>query len=101
MPLRQLFLGQTQVVQDDFTFDMCEAFLAANIPWTKIENPKFNSFLEKYCKRKIPNESSLRKNYLNKCYDSVSFIKLKQYHYLNFPFLYTANTEDSGQYWYK
>ncbi|CAH1365042.1 unnamed protein product, partial [Tenebrio molitor] len=34
------------------------------------ENPKFNSFLEKYCKRKIPNESSLRKNYLNKCYDS-------------------------------
>jgi hypothetical protein len=44
MPLRQLFLGQTQVVQDYFTFDMCEAFLAANIPWTKKKIPNLIRF---------------------------------------------------------
>lgn len=73
--LRQLFLTEQQPVVDNFNFEMCEALLSANIPWTKIENTKLRQFLEKYCNRTIPNESTLRKNYLNKCYDLVSLIK--------------------------
>ncbi|CAH1984161.1 unnamed protein product [Acanthoscelides obtectus] len=39
-----------------------------HIPGNKLEQPAFRKFLEKYCNRHIPNESTLRKNYLKKCY---------------------------------
>ncbi|CAH1986350.1 unnamed protein product [Acanthoscelides obtectus] len=40
----------------------------SNISWNKLEQPAFRKFLEKYCNRHIPNESTLRRNYLKKCY---------------------------------
>ena len=51
--------------------DLCEAFLCANIPMWKLENPKLKSFLETYTKKNIPNESTLRKNYVPKLFDET------------------------------
>ncbi|CAN7989403.1 unnamed protein product, partial [Ixodes hexagonus] len=31
-----------------FYADLCEALVAANIPWAKVENPVFKEFLQKY-----------------------------------------------------
>lgn len=42
--------------------------IAANIPWYKLKNPKFKSFLEKYTNKHIPDESTLRKHYLYPCF---------------------------------
>lgn len=72
---KQIFLTQPlpsgSERNNQFHFDMCKAFAAANIPWNVIENPTLKSFLEKYCHEKIPSESTLRKNYLEKVYDST------------------------------
>jgi hypothetical protein len=45
--------------------------VAADIPWYKPQVPKFHSFFEKYCKRQVPDESILRKNYLHVCYQET------------------------------
>jgi len=42
--------------------------IAANIPWYKLQVPKFKCFLEKYTNKNIPDESTMRKNYLQPCY---------------------------------
>jgi hypothetical protein len=47
--------------------------LAADIPWYKIQVAKFRLFLEKYCKIKVPDESTLRKNDLDACYQETIF----------------------------
>lgn len=52
--------------QKEFFENMCEAILAADIPFWKLQNEKFTLFLEQYMNRKIPDESTLRKNYLKK-----------------------------------
>lgn len=52
----------------EFFKDITLAMIAANVPWYKLQVPQFKSFLEKYCKRNIPDKSTLRKNYLNVCY---------------------------------
>lgn len=57
---------------DSFSMDLCNALiLAANIPWAKLDCPEFKSFLEKYCKKVVPNRTTLSKNYLPKCYDDT------------------------------
>jgi hypothetical protein len=44
---------------------LCKALVCSSIPWNKLSNPVLWSFLEKYCViKKIPDESTLRKNYL-------------------------------------
>jgi hypothetical protein len=43
----------------------------ANIPWFKLQMPKFWSFLEKYCKQHIPDQSTLWKHYLPICYEDT------------------------------
>ncbi|KAE9534007.1 hypothetical protein AGLY_008743 [Aphis glycines] len=43
----------------------------SNIPWNKLQIPEFKNFLEKYTGKHIPDESTLRKNYLGPCYDNV------------------------------
>lgn len=63
---------------NEFFLDLCSAMAQSNIPWHKLEQPSFRAFLEKYCNRHIPNESTLRKNYLNKCYqERISKIREK------------------------
>lgn len=54
-----------------FNFDLCKALLSANIPLKKINNVEFKSFLEKYTDEVIPDESTLRKNYLNDCFEEI------------------------------
>ncbi|XP_025205679.1 uncharacterized protein LOC112601985 [Melanaphis sacchari] len=45
--------------------------MCANIPLNKIMNTEFRSFLEKYTLKDIPCESTLRKTYLNECYEET------------------------------
>jgi len=45
--------------------ELCEAFLAANIPWKKLENSKLKNFLETNLGIAIPDESTLRKKYMD------------------------------------
>jgi hypothetical protein len=45
--------------------------LSTNIPLHKINNPEFRLFLETYTNRDIPNESTLRKNYVNEVYSDT------------------------------
>lgn len=60
----------------EFYEDLCEAFVSANIPLHKLNNPSLRSFLKKYTGRDIPHESTLRKNYISKQYDkTISTIK--------------------------
>ncbi|XP_022166130.1 uncharacterized protein LOC111041895 [Myzus persicae] len=54
-----------------FNKDLCKAMLSANIPLHKINNDDFRLFLETYMKRDIPNESTLRKNYVNEVYSDT------------------------------
>lgn len=52
----------------NFSRDLCKAFIDANIPLWKLENPSLRNFLGKYTKKNIPDESTLRKNYVDKYY---------------------------------
>lgn len=45
--------------------------MAANIPWRCLNNDTFRNFLKKYTVQHIPHESTLRKGYLDDCYDSA------------------------------
>ncbi|XP_033245103.1 uncharacterized protein LOC117187204 [Drosophila miranda] len=53
---------------DEFKMDLCTALIAANIPWNVLSNGTFNNFLKKYTGQQIPDESTLKKNYLDKTY---------------------------------
>jgi hypothetical protein len=56
---------------EDFYFDLIEFLILCNIPWVQIENPAFTSFFQKYLPlKKLPSESTLRKNYLDKFYQT-------------------------------
>jgi hypothetical protein len=55
----------------NFFKDLCNAKVAADIPWYKLQVLKFRSFFEKHCKRQVPDESALRKNYLHACYQEM------------------------------
>lgn len=50
--------------------------VTSNIPLNKLNHPNFKTFLEKYCKKEIPDESSIRKSTLDKVYlETISKIK--------------------------
>jgi signal recognition particle GTPase len=50
--------------QKEFFTDLTEALVDADIPLFKLKNEKLRSFLVKYTKQIIPDESTLRKNYV-------------------------------------
>lgn len=54
-----------------FFKDICHAFVAADIPLNKLQNPVLKQTLEKYSKLSIPDESTVRKNYLPKVYQET------------------------------
>lgn len=56
---------------DTFMYELCEAFVCADIPFAKLNNPTLKTFLEKYCKRKIPDESTIRRGYITPVYNNV------------------------------
>jgi len=53
-------------------------FIGADLPWEKLKNPTVIRFLEKYCQRKIPDESTLRKRYMDAVYKAVVFLVMNQ-----------------------
>lgn len=70
--LKQTFVTQPNATnKNEFHLDLCRAIVAANIPFNAVENSQFKSFLEKYCHRSIPSESTLRKNYLDTLYENT------------------------------
>ena len=53
-----------------FYRETCEAFLSADIPLNKLSNPKFKKYLCKYTGKNIPDQSTLRKYYVQEAYQS-------------------------------
>lgn len=51
--------------------DLCRAFIQADIPFHKLNNVGLRNFLEKYIGKKIPDESTIRKNYLSTIYNET------------------------------
>ncbi|KAF0723495.1 Uncharacterized protein FWK35_00031639 [Aphis craccivora] len=68
--VQQLVTNQKSKLSE-FNSDLCKTLLSANIPLYKLKNTHFKSFLEKYMQRDIPDESTLRKYYLNDCYNQT------------------------------
>lgn len=55
---------------------LCMALLSVNIPFNKLENKLFYNLLEKHINEKMPNESTLRKMYVDKCcHETTNFIR--------------------------
>jgi len=65
---QQVFLVENKPKLDSFNEELCRSLFVANIPWNKLQEPLFREFLEKYTGRYIPDESTLRRNYLEPCY---------------------------------
>ena len=66
--------GNVEAVNADrkqFNSDLCEAVVNANIPLSKLENKSLRSFLEKYTGNVVPDESTLRKNYVDVHYNTT------------------------------
>src|SRR5438309_1989155 len=61
----------TQLSNENKTFykELCHAMVASDIPFNKLNNTVFKEFLNKYTQKHIPDESTLRKNYLIQLYD--------------------------------
>jgi len=69
---KQVFFSEATTSKvNTFNQDLCLSLVAANIPWKKLQNTEFRQFLEKYTKKHIPDESTLRKTYLRPCYQNV------------------------------
>ena len=56
---------------DDYSAKLCNALIAADIPFNKLKKPIFSSFLEEFTSFETPDESTLRKSYLPKLYDNT------------------------------
>lgn len=71
--------GGTQTpTQTNFYLDLIQFLILCNIPWNQVNNPEFKNFFEKYfcancccvcADRGVPDESLLRKVYLDKFYE--------------------------------
>lgn len=67
----QSLLTENTNKKSDFNSDLAEALLFSNIPLYKVNNFKFKNFLEKYTSKNIPDESTLRKNYVDSIYQKT------------------------------
>lgn len=64
--------------QSQYFKDLTEALVKSNIPLNKINNSNFSNFLQQYTGKKSPDESTLRKNYVQQLYnEKIDFIKSK------------------------
>ncbi|PSN30719.1 hypothetical protein C0J52_22188 [Blattella germanica] len=71
----QLLLKQTASTSNSksslFFKESCEVFVSANNPLGKLNNSKLRNFLECHTGHTIPDESTMHKNYLIKCYEDT------------------------------
>ena len=64
--------------ENNFNMDLCDTFVSCDIPLFKVNHVKMKNFFKKHFQINLPDESTLRKNYLTKIYDrSISEIKSK------------------------
>ncbi|KAL4123044.1 hypothetical protein QTP88_015276 [Uroleucon formosanum] len=64
--------------QQSFAFDLCQAMLESDIPLWKLNHLSFKSFLEKYTENSVPNQLTVRKNYVSTIYENtISRIRLE------------------------
>jgi len=54
-----------------FSQDLCRLFVTAGFPWSKLNIPYVKVFFEKYTGKLVPDQSTIRKNYLPKLYVEV------------------------------
>ncbi|VVC30206.1 Hypothetical protein CINCED_3A011907 [Cinara cedri] len=54
-----------------FNMDLCRALISANIPLNKLQNTEFRQFLQLYTQKDVPTESTIRKFYLDDCYEEM------------------------------
>lgn len=73
---QQQLLSNTK--KSSFNKDLCYALLSANIPLNKLNNHNFKSFLEKYTSKEIPNQTTLRKGYVNDIYEDT-LVKIRSF----------------------
>lgn len=57
--------------KSNFNMDLCRALISANIPLNKLQNREFRQFLQLYTQKYVPTESTLRKFYLDDCYEEM------------------------------
>ncbi|KAL4153406.1 hypothetical protein QTP88_001239 [Uroleucon formosanum] len=69
--ISQSLLTENLNKKSDFKSDLTEALVFANIPLYKVNNLKFKNFLEKYTSKNIPDESTLRKDYVDSIYQKT------------------------------
>lgn len=55
----------------EFYSDICKTFISADIPLFKLNNKEVKNFLAKYTNFDPPDESTIRKHYLPKCYEET------------------------------
>lgn len=67
--------------------------VASNIPFNKLQSKPFKSFLQKYTKQKIPDESTLRKIYLKNCFEH-SLVEIRKQIENNYIYVMVDETTD-------
>jgi hypothetical protein len=72
--------------------------ICANIPLKKLQNPIFKNVLEKYSKKSVPDESTLRKNYVPHIYNETikEIKKIVENRYIYF--IVDETTDSCGRY---
>lgn len=55
---------------EQFKFDLTEWLLKADIPIHKLSHPATKQFLTKYTQQSVPDESTIRKNYVDRVYQN-------------------------------
>lgn len=91
-------VNQQQCPSTTFNLELCEAFVSANIPLSKLDNSQLKDFLEKHFNKPISSSSNLRKKYLPMAFErAMSEIKSM----LNDKFLWISvdeTTDCKGRY---
>ena len=68
---KQGMIKFTSNEENTFYMDLCELFVSNDIAITKLNNDNFRLFFKKHFKVILPEESTLRKNYLPKIYEKM------------------------------
>ena len=61
---RQTYMDSVPDKKNKVFADLTKALVKSNIPLNKVENPNIKSFLEKWTKKELLSQSTLRKTYL-------------------------------------
>ena len=68
---RQTMLTEAPRDSNDFGLELCETFMAADIPLEKLNNPALRSFLQKLAKKEIPSVTTLRRRHVDAAYTNT------------------------------